>query len=267
MAVDIYKFKQIGCDTERLLGQYPTPSSLDFEPSAGLMEIDQCLIECARAWGRPFGYEQEQGGAIVQNIFPIKKRENEQISSSSKKELEMHTETAFHPWLPQYVFLLCLRGDEMAGTTFVDLDDLLLALSSDEIQLLHKPIFETSIDPSFLGEKQQDAKVRMPILYNNGSSIRYDRNLMTSSDPDGQELLKHLAVLVDSLKVTVFLQAGDLAVIHNWRTIHGRTPFTPRYDGSDRWLKRVFVRRSMPPATDARIDDDNDIYVINTVIG
>ena len=266
MAVDLYNFKNLGCDILGLLGSTPTPSSLDFEPTSGLAEIDHHLIECARAWGRPFGYWQEQGGSVVQNIFPIRKTENDQISSSSKTELEMHTETAFHPWLPQYVFLLCLRGDENAGTTFVDLDDLLVHLSTQEIQLLHEPVFETSIDSSFLSVQQQNANIKMPVLFNNGSSIRYDRNLMTSTDPEAQQVLKRIAEIVDVLKVTIVLRAGDLAVIHNWRTIHGRTPFSPRYDGTDRWLKRVLVRRSMPPARDIDMNEEADIYVVNTIL-
>jgi hypothetical protein len=28
--------------------------------------------------------------------------------------------------------------------------------------------------------------------------------------------------------------------------VHGRTPFIPRYDGTDRWLKRALVVTSLP---------------------
>ena len=266
MSVDIYDFRRIGCDVLQLLGTFPTPASLDFVPSEGLVEIDHCLIECARAWGRPYGYWQEQGGAVVQNIFPIKKSESDQISSSSKKELEMHTETAFHPWLPQYVLLLCLRGDDRAGTTFVDIEELVESFSSEERELLHQPIFQTSVDSSFINSKQGDALITMPILYNNGTSIRYDRNLMTSEVDEGKDVLKKLAEVVEDLKITIYLKAGDLAVIHNWRTIHGRTPFTPRYDGRDRWLKRVLVRLALPPASEIVVDARDDVYVVNTVI-
>jgi hypothetical protein len=39
----------------------------------------------------------------------------------------------------------------------------------------------------------------------------------------------------------VFLTQGDLLIINNKRTVHARTSFTPRFDGSDRWLKKIFV--------------------------
>jgi alpha-ketoglutarate-dependent taurine dioxygenase len=38
---------------------------------------------------------------------------------------------------------------------------------------------------------------------------------------------------------------GDLLCIDNRRTVHGRTSFTPRYDGFDRWLQRSFVVRDL----------------------
>jgi alpha-ketoglutarate-dependent taurine dioxygenase len=42
------------------------------------------------------------------------------------------------------------------------------------------------------------------------------------------------------------LADGDLLVIDNDRAVHGRTPFIPRYDGTDRWLKRALVVTSLP---------------------
>lgn len=266
MAVEIHDFSRFTSNIEHLLRNTPTPTSHSFKTTEELAEIDRALIECARAWGRPFGYWQEQGGSIVQNIFPIKLTENQQISTSSRKPLEMHTETAFHPWLPQYVFLLCLRGDARAGTTFVDLEELITHLTKDEIKILHEPIFNTSIDMSFLNNGQSDKTITMAILYNNGTSIKYDRNLMRSNDNHGARVLEKLSQLVEKLKVTYYLRAGQLAVIENWRTIHGRTEFTPRYDGSDRWLKRVLVRRSMPPGYDIEINEDGDFYIVDTVL-
>ncbi|MFF9021117.1 TauD/TfdA family dioxygenase [Streptomyces eurythermus] len=46
------------------------------------------------------------------------------------------------------------------------------------------------------------------------------------------------------------LVPGGLAIVDNSVTTHGRTDFTPRYDGRDRWLQRSFaardLRRSLP---------------------
>jgi L-asparagine oxygenase len=266
MGVDIYEMSKFGLDVDALMDGIRTPTCLEDVPTEKFVEINAAALSFAKAWGRPFGFAQEQNGAIVQDIFPIKKNESEQISSSSQATLEMHTETAFHPWLPSYVFLLCLRGDESAGTTFVDLEELKLNLSQDEIDLLHRPIFQTSIDVSFIGDRQDNKTITTPILFNNGSSMRYDRGLMSSTDKGGQYLLDKISDLVDNLKIAVFLRSGQMAVISNWNTIHGRTSFKPRYDGTDRWLKRILVRRSMPFGYDIDFDSDGNFYIVKCVL-
>jgi len=43
----------------------------------------------------------------------------------------------------------------------------------------------------------------------------------------------------------VVLRPGDVAFLDNYRVVHGREPFTPRYDGHDRWLKRVNLIRDI----------------------
>jgi len=91
MAVEIHDFSRFTSNIEHVLRNTPTPTSHSFKTTEELAEIDRALIECARAWGRPFGYWQEQGGSIVQNNFPIKLTENEQISTSSRKPLTLHT--------------------------------------------------------------------------------------------------------------------------------------------------------------------------------
>jgi L-asparagine oxygenase len=45
--------------------------------------------------------------------------------------------------------------------------------------------------------------------------------------------------------VPVPLVAGDLLLVDNYRMVHGRTPFRPRYDGTDRWLRKVTVTRDL----------------------
>jgi len=46
------------------------------------------------------------------------------------------------------------------------------------------------------------------------------------------------------------LETGDLLVIDNNKTIHGRKPFQPKYDGTDRWVQRMLVRKQLPPPSE-----------------
>ena len=52
---------------------------------------------------------------------------------------------------------------------------------------------------------------------------------------------------------------GDLAILDNRVTVHGRTPFRPRYDGADRWVQRTFVIADLRRSGDHRARDG---YVI-----
>ena len=47
---------------------------------------------------------------------------------------------------------------------------------------------------------------------------------------------------------TLEARAGDLLIIDNTVAVHGRSPFTPRFDGTDRWLQRTFVVSDLAPS-------------------
>ena len=50
----------------------------------------------------------------------------------------------------------------------------------------------------------------------------------------------------------VVLRPGDVLFIDNYRVVHGRKPFKARYDGTDRWLKRIGVTRDLRKSRAAR---------------
>lgn len=240
-------FYCIESDVYSLMQDIKTPLSYEdlrkskYEDSYELDVIDRSLRISAARWGTVYGYEQEQGGIAVQNLFPVKRDENSQVSSSSNVDLELHTETAFHPLRPDVLCLLCVRGDPNAGTVYVLLDDILEQLSSDIIVLLHLPMYYTTIDESFLSKEQDNKEIDTAILFDSATRIVYDRALMGSRSEMGKEALKLLSAAIDRCKRTVYLETGDMLKIDNRRVIHGRTQFTPRYDGTDRWIKRVMV--------------------------
>jgi alpha-ketoglutarate-dependent taurine dioxygenase len=49
------------------------------------------------------------------------------------------------------------------------------------------------------------------------------------------------------------LEPGDFVFIDNYRAVHGRKPFKARYDGNDRWLKRINITRDLRKSRDARL--------------
>ena len=71
--------------------------------------------------------------------------------------------------------------------------------------------------------------------------IRLDPYFTTPLDDDASAALKALAQTIDDNLQEVILQPGDCFFIDNYRIVHGRKAFKARYDGTDRWLKRVSI--------------------------
>lgn len=201
------------------------------------------LLTVGRVLGRPVGYLPEHGGDVVQNISPTKRNADRQVSTSSKSMLEFHTEAAFHPHRPRYLLLLCLRGDPAAATTLCSIQAVLDTLSPRSRGVLFQPRFTTGIDESYAGGRSEARSVRRPVLSGDPDhpKLWLDADLMSGTDEVAQAALDELARLVREHATGVTLQAGDLLVVDNDVAVHGRTPFTPRFDGTDRWLQRTFV--------------------------
>jgi len=225
----------------------PTPTTVDHN-------VDVCpaatraLLQFADDIGRAVGYDREQDGRLIQDIFPVATSERAQVSTSSKVMLGSHTETAFHPHKPRYVVLLCLRGDPQAATTYADVNDVVQHLSPDHLELLQTNEFVTTVDPSFMTHGEPDAQVAITPLtrLDNGWLFVYDELLMSATTARASLALTALHAAVKQSTKHVVLRTGDLLVIDNHRAVHGRTPFVPRYDGTDRWLKRSLVVTTLP---------------------
>jgi len=225
----------------------PTPTPVDHNIDA-CPAATRALLQFADDIGRAVGYDREQDGRLIQDIFPMKSSEHQQVSTSSKAVLGSHTETAFHPHKPRYVVLLCLRGDPQAATTYADINDVVQHLSPDHLEALQTSEFVTTVDPSFMTHSEPDAQVAITPLtrLHNGWVFVYDELLMSATTARASAALTALNAAVKQSTKHVVLRSGDLLVIDNHRAVHGRTPFVPRYDGTDRWLKRSLVVTTLP---------------------
>ena len=220
----------------------PTPDDpVHAEKSDRVSEF--ALLTAGRVLGRPVGYLPEHGGDVVQNISPTKRNADRQVSTSSKSMLEFHTEAAFHPHRPRYLLLLCLRGDPAAATTLCSIQAVYETLTPRARAVLFQPRFTTGIDESYAGGRSAARSVQRPVLSGDPDNPKLwlDADLMSGVDPVAQEVLDELARLVREHATAVTLKAGDLLVVDNDVAVHGRTPFKPRFDGTDRWLQRTFV--------------------------
>jgi L-asparagine oxygenase len=66
------------------------------------------------------------------------------------------------------------------------------------------------------------------------------------------EALKALHVACRRVCEEVRLAAGEALVLDNRKCVHGRSAFSARHDGTDRWVRRAHVRRDLWPVRDRR---------------
>jgi hypothetical protein len=121
------------------------------------------------------------------------------------------------------------------------------ALDTSTIECLQQQHFATEIDESFRTTAYSGEPILMSVLNQDLTQIVYDRALMTGLTRRAHKALDALSWSVSRVSKTVFLGTNDLLIIDNKRVVHGRTPFSARYDGSDRWIKRALVSNHLPP--------------------
>ena len=211
---------------------------------------ERCLSMIGSRLGHLVSYIQEKNGDLFQNLAPVKSQEKIQSSGGSKTRLQFHRETVFHPYAPEYLLLFCLRPDHdrMAETTYASITHALPLISETYRDILFQPLYRTGIDYSF-GNVQtiKGNGPVLPVLYGNRNDpfLNYDEDLMSAMTPEAETALEALKDAVAQVYRGIKLDVGDLLCIDNRRTVHGRSSFSPRYDGFDRWLQRSFVVRDL----------------------
>jgi L-asparagine oxygenase len=90
----------------------------------------------------------------------------------------------------------------------------------------------------------------------------FDEDLMVGTDEQADAALRLLGATLAAHHDSVVLESGDLVMLDNDMVVHGRSPFTPRFDGTDRWLQRSMVVTDLAASA-----SDRTGRMINTVFG
>lgn len=215
--------------------------------------------------GEPFGWRTQQNGELVHDVFPIAAHETEQLGTGSKELLTWHTEDAFHPFRADFLLLSALRNPSGVPTTVGELDASLL--SGADLDVLFGQRFYIRPDESHLQKNnsladgqataafgliehmQSDAA---PVAVLTGSRTRPYMRLdpyfmeIPGADTAARQAFAALTSVIDENLRDVVTEPGDVLVLNNHLAVHGRRPFQPRYDGRDRWLKRINVVLDLP---------------------
>lgn len=218
--------------------------------------------------GEMIAYEGEGYGGIFQDVVPIKRMENVQTSLSSKIELEIHTEQAFSLLRPDILSLACLKGDTNAMTYILPVQKIIDNLTKEELLFLREPNWMIGVDLSFklngIPFIEGDERGPIPILYGSEENPKlvFDQDLMKGINEQANEILKKIVNIYYENRLEVNLKSGDIILIDNNRATHGRSSFTPKYNGNDRFLIRCFCTFDYKKSAYARLDGGRIVQAI-----
>jgi L-asparagine oxygenase len=136
-----------------------------------------------------------------------------------------------------------LRGDPNAVTYLLSLETLLKNLTPEEVEYLKRKEWLCRVDISFVrGGAKDTLRGPMAILQDDGTKLVFDQDLMTGMSHRADNLIRKIVDIYEQYKTGIVLETGDVLVIDNRKMVHGRSKFTPRYDGTDRFLIRCFAK-------------------------
>lgn len=197
------------------------------------------LLAAGSCLGTPIGYAAQRGGRLVHELRPVREHAAEQLGTGSVT-LVWHTEEAHTDLSPRFVVLLCVRGDAEAATLISRVRPEVLP---DTVRArLERDDSVVTSDASYDGANtERRCAVLAP------GRFTFDPLFTQCADDEAQAALGALARHVDREAGSVVLRPGDLLVIDNFAAAHARSAYTPRYDGTDRWLQRTVVLQAPPP--------------------
>jgi hypothetical protein len=221
--------KQCGFDRGELEARGSTICNVQTDSDVELRDRVQAL---ATQLGEPVA--TRTGGKLVKTLRPTTEDHANRPSLSRAYglgEFPLHSDTAH--WLTpcRYVVLACLTTGGGNRPTVL-LDTRRLRLTSAQVALLYSaPIRITNGRKSFFST----------ILCSDGKYIRYDPGCMTPVMSDGVHAMEVFAkTLWPEFLQEVQWQPGKVAILDNWRVLHGRG--TATCHDFERTLIRICIR-------------------------
>ncbi|WP_233608011.1 TauD/TfdA family dioxygenase [Nocardia stercoris] len=219
-------------------------------PRSAAFRHELAMLLLARCAGQPFGWLGQQDGRLVNTIVPAPGHEDEQSGAGSTTLLAPHTEDAFHPARAHLLLLGCLRNPDRVATTISSVREVRLSPVAD--RRLRTRVLPILPDVSYGNDFHRQPCPPVATVGPAGT-LRYDPAYTPLDDGDAEfrSAYTELGAELERVCRTAILRPGQLLLLDNDVVVHGRVPFTPRYDGTDRWLLRVNIalpQRNRDPA-------------------
>ncbi|MGW2047295.1 guanitoxin biosynthesis L-enduracididine beta-hydroxylase GntD [Streptomyces sp. NPDC001858] len=240
----------------------PTPGHWERADEVAARDQELFLALCGMVLGEPFTWSTLQSGRLVQNILPIQGDEQRQSGHGSEALLEFHTEDGFHPRRCDYLLLLGLRNHDRVPTIVSSVRD--VELEDGDREILGERRFHILPDDEHvrqLAERAPDhpalREARLMVTRPEPVAVLFGHRLnpylridlpftrCIGADPEAEQAVKRLMGELERVQQDIPVGPGSLLVVDNHLAVHGRRPFSVRYDGTDRWLKKLTVSRNL----------------------
>jgi alpha-ketoglutarate-dependent taurine dioxygenase len=208
--------------------------------------------------GYPISYADQREGNIFHDVFPTRGNAEKVSSQSSKALLGFHTEMFFHPMAPDFLVLNCLRADpdRQARTSVASLADIDAALDATARATLRQPEFAVDLarlHGSYTREgrtiRPQDPRPAIAVVgvADGAERFRFEPMLTTPLTSEARRALHAADGAAEAVALTGRLESDSVLLVDNRRAAHSRSSFTARFDGTDRWLRRMMVKQGLFP--------------------
>ena len=236
----------------------PTPTDGGPSRQKKTFVAEGVLLGLSQQLGEPVGFTTEKAGRLVHDVVPVSAGATTQTNQSSQVFLNFHNDIVhddagrYDTSNPDFLVLLCLRQDSgrEAVTYYADARDVSRALEPEVLATLRSPLFRLNAPGSYVRDVAGGAEVLsdpVPIISGPGHcpEIAVSANGVRGLTPEADAALGRLQRVCVEVSHQVRLEPGTALLINNRKGLHARSVFAARHDGTDRWLQRTYLRRSL----------------------
>lgn len=236
------------------------PTPVDGGPSGAKRSFvaEGVLLGLSGLLGEPMGVLTEKSGRLVHDVVPVAAGATTQTNQGSAVFLNFHSDIVHDPIgrydlaNPDFLVLSCLRSEPegTASTYYADARDIRAALDDRTFEELRSPLYRLNAPGSYTrafaggGEVLSDP---VPIISGSPEypEITVSANGVRPMTQAAALALVRLQEVCREVAHEVRLAPGQALLVNNRKGLHARSAFSARYDGTDRWLQRSYVRRSL----------------------
>ncbi|MFZ5756210.1 MAG: taurine catabolism dioxygenase TauD [Pseudomonadota bacterium] len=227
-------------------------------------------------------YSTENGGNLFVNLVPL--QGEGLIPEKSRKGMRGHTDGVSFPLSgeknaeysriapsPELVTLAGLRNSNEVPTRVIPLENILSSLHARDIAELKKPQYSITSQKTFVqGMKAVLGKelvvIDEPILKDVGSNthIRYSHSNVEPTELGGvaEHAAKNLEDACNKVAISVVVLPGDILVINNRLSLHGRAEIGDVVGTTARWLLRSYALDTSTLEVNQRHNGNHPSYVL-----